>query len=488
MTPPSQYKISATSFYNYSKCHRRVYMDLYGNPEEKGEYSEFLELLWERGVQIEREIIDQIRQQRLLTVVDGKAGEETFKQTLDLMKNGAELIYQGVLVHGDVIGRPDLLERTDGSSQLGDYHYVPCDIKSGRATEDADSDEIKEHYANQMLLYAELLEKIQGHRPDTGKIIDNQGQVTVFEVDDYADDYGETRAAVHAIVYERNEPEPIIGGICKDCVWQQPCLKWAETRQDPTLLSHLGKQKYQLRERGVATIQDVSKIDIQAFLSPPYKIKGAGEVKLTQWKRRAQVWLSGKPLVYTVPKFKPAPREIFYDIEGDPTLDHVYLHGFIRRDGSESGGYKYILATHPDDEEKAARELWDYLEKLEEGSVIYHYGSYEKSKIRRLQEKYGLPADVVEKFDQLRTDLYQVIKQSSDWPLSSYSIKPIAKHLGFRWTSEDASGANSIAWYAGYRKNPKDGELLQKILTYNREDCEAMIVVKDWLQSHSPGA
>ncbi len=481
--PVSQYKISASSFYNYSKCHRRVYLDLYGNPDEKGEHSDFLELLWEQGIQVERRIVDAMREQQPIDIVEGKASAETFDKTLSLMKNSAPLIYQGVLIHQDIIGRPDLLERVDGKSGFGDYYYIPCDIKSGRATKSAEAEDIKEHYTNQVLLYAELLEKIQGRRPHVGKIIDAEGQVTVFEVGDYSDAYEETKAAIHAIVYQKDEPEPIIGSVCKECVWQKPCLKWAEDRQDLSLLSHLNKQKYQLRERGITTMEDLSRINVSEFLLPPNKIKGAGETTLIQWKRRAQVWLSGKPLVFAMPKFRQARREIFYDIEDDPSSDHVYLHGFIKREGAQKGAFQYFLANGPEEEQRAARELWSYVESLGEEDVIYHYGSYEKGKMDRLQEKYGLPAETVEKFGRLRVDLYQIVKKSSDWPLSSYGIKPIAKYLGFRWSSEDASGANSIAWYADYRENPANKELLQKILTYNREDCEAMMVVKDWLQS-----
>ena len=101
-------------------------------------------------------------------------------------------------------------------------------------------------------------------------------------------------------------------------------------------------------------------------------------------------------------------------------------------------------------------------------------------------EKYGLPAGTMEKFDRLRVDLYRLVEQSSDWPLSSYGIKSIAKFLGFGWTAADASGANSIAWYAEYSQDPEGKkDLLEKILTYNREDCEEMIVLKDWLVKNS---
>src|SRR3989338_6568208 len=113
MKNSSDYRISASSFYNLSKCHRRVYLDLYGNPDEKGEYSDFVQMLWERGVRIEREIIEKIRKERDIVSVDGPASEDLFAQTLKLMKEGAPLIYQGVLINKDHIGRPDLLEKQD---------------------------------------------------------------------------------------------------------------------------------------------------------------------------------------------------------------------------------------------------------------------------------------------------------------------------------------------------------------------------------------
>ena len=461
-------------------------MDLYGNPKERGEYSDFLQLLWERGIRIEKEVIEKIRQDRPIHVVAGKPGPETFEETLKLMKQGAPLIYQGVLVFQDKIGRPDLLEKTEGKSALGGYHYTPCDIKSGRATEEKDGDEIKSHYASQMLFYADLLETLQGRRPEEGKIIEMDGEVITFDMADYLPVYEEVKEAVHAIIYDKEEPEPLIGGVCKDCVWSKPCLKWAEDRRDPTLIFYLSKQKYALRERGVCTIEDLAGIDVQAFLQPSLKIRGAAEKTLLQWKRRAQVWLGGKPVVHTPPSLRNARREIFYDIEDDPTTDQVYLHGFIEREGGEKSAYRSFLAEEPMEERQAAEQLWAYIETLSEEDVIYHYGSYEKGKMSRLQEKFSLPESTVEKFDRLRVDLYRVIERSTDWPLSSYGIKPIAKFLGFRWTSEDASGANSIAWYTDYRKDPIANKgLLQKILTYNREDCEAMIIVKDWLNANS---
>ena len=70
-------------------------------------------------------------------------------------------------------------------------------------------------------------------------------------------------------------------------------------------------------------------------------------------------------------------------------------------------------------------------------------------------DKYGLDRDTFEKYRQSEYDLYQhLVVEYSDWPTFSYGIKHIAKFIGFRWRDVDPSGANSIAWYNDYLKNP----------------------------------
>jgi uncharacterized protein len=478
----SKYKISASSYYNLSRCQRRIYLDLYGDPKEKGEHSDFLEMLWEGGVQIEREIINNIKKEISISIVDGIAGESTFKQTVKLMKSGNPLIYQGVLIDGDKIGRPDLLEKVEGKSKFGKYCYIPCDIKSGRATTSKESGDIKSHYTNQILFYCDLLEIIQGTKPEYGNIIDPSELVTKFSIEQYLPKYEDNKTIINGIVYDKTEPELIISGFCKECVWSNSCLKLAQETEDPSMLYKLSKQKIELKKHKICKIDDLRSINVEEFLVPPKKIKGAGEKTLRQWKRRAEVWATKKPVIHTKYSFKKAKREIYYDVEDDPSLDHIYLHGYIEVINGKRGDYKSFLAVNMKDEVKAAKMLWDYIDSLDENDVIYHYGSYEKTKAKRLMEKYNLSTETMDKFDRLRADLYHIVEKCSDWPLTSYGIKSIAKYLGFQWTAEDASGANSIVWYNEYRENQEQKkDLLNKILTYNKEDCEAMIKVKEYL-------
>ena len=47
--------ITAQDLYNYTKCAHRVYLDAHGDPAERSEVGEFVRLLWEMGLQTERE-------------------------------------------------------------------------------------------------------------------------------------------------------------------------------------------------------------------------------------------------------------------------------------------------------------------------------------------------------------------------------------------------------------------------------------------------
>ena len=49
--------ITASKLYDYIKCPHRVWRDVYGPREEKGKISDFVQLLWERGIAHEERVV-----------------------------------------------------------------------------------------------------------------------------------------------------------------------------------------------------------------------------------------------------------------------------------------------------------------------------------------------------------------------------------------------------------------------------------------------
>src|SRR6266436_2710893 len=122
--------ITASDLYNFKRCPYRPYLDRNGNPEDKTETHPLIELLWEAGVQYERKVMEMLRHENEeLTFVsidpDSPASEDLAQKTIAAMQAGTDYIYQGVLIDSDLLGRPDLLVKTQGASKFGPFSYYP---------------------------------------------------------------------------------------------------------------------------------------------------------------------------------------------------------------------------------------------------------------------------------------------------------------------------------------------------------------------------
>ena len=179
-------------------------------------------------------------------------------------------------------------------------------------------------------------------------------------------------------------------------------------------------------------------------------------------------------------EFPNVRREIYFDIEDDPTRGITYLFGLLVKDRGVELPFQYLLARQPDEEEQVAREFWKFLEETED-AAFYVYSAKERSTLKHLMERYSLDESVFERYVEQEYDLYSdLVVKYSDWPTYSYGIKQIAKLIGFEWRDPDPSGANSIVWYNEYLQDQSREDILQRILEYNEDDCRAMIAVKEY--------
>ena len=78
-------------------------------------------------------------------------------------------------------------------------------------------------------------------------------------------------------------------------------------------------------------------------------------------------------------------------------------------------------------------------------------------------------------------DLYfDVVLKHTEWPTKDYSIKTLARFLGFDWRDTDPSGAASIEWFDQWVKS-SDPAIKERILQYNEDDCIATRILLDGL-------
>jgi uncharacterized protein len=180
-------------------------------------------------------------------------------------------------------------------------------------------------------------------------------------------------------------------------------------------------------------------------------------------------------------------RELHFDIEADPMRDHIYLHGFVVGDrGVAQNKFEAFVAEHPtpDTERQAFADALGFF-RASPNPMVYVYSHYERTTYRKLQRRYPdvATADEIEAlFAEERTvDLCRIVRSSTEWPTWNYSIKTLAKYLGFSWRDTNPSGAASIEWYDRFVESG-DRAVLQRILDYNEDDCRGMIALLDALR------
>ncbi|MFA5196840.1 MAG: TM0106 family RecB-like putative nuclease [Patescibacteria group bacterium] len=493
--------ITASQLYNYIVCPHRVWRDVYGPADEKIQKpNPFVQMLWDKGVQHEKNVVEGMK------VLDLSTGsrEERFEKTKQAMKDGVDWIYQGVLIHDNLLGIPDLLKK------MPDGHYIPVDVKSGMGLEGVDEEteeggRPKKHYAAQLCLYVEVLQNLGFAEENKAKVIDIHGNEIDYNLDEmmgkrtpitWWEFYQQIKYEVQKLLENREQNKPAMAGVCKLCPWYNSCKSWAKEEHDLTNIFYLGRSKRDKinEDLGIERVEDIINVDLEEVKERKSKNKqflsGVGEKTLAKIMVRADILANDKgPVVYDNITFPEVTYELFFDIEDDPTQDFVYLHGVYERN-NETVKERFLDFTAkectPKGEKEAWAGFWDYIHSLpQKDYAVYYYSPHEKTVYKKMQKLYP---DVVSKeevddfYDSPNViDLYQIVLKSTDWPLSSYGIKAIAVYLGFSWRDKDPSGANSIEWFNNYLKT-KDKKDLQRILDYNEDDCKATMVVKDGIE------
>jgi predicted RecB family nuclease len=488
--------ITASMLYDLVRCPQRLALDIFEDPARRDPVNPFVQLLWEKGHAFERETIESI--ELPFTDLKSFSGAERERLTLEAMRQGDPLIYGGRIAADDLLGDPDLLRRQGKG-------YVAGDIKSGAgeegATEETDG-RPKKHYAVQIALYTDILERLGICGGRTPFIWDVHRAEVVYELDELHgirnqatrwDIYRSYLEEARRIAGRLIEPLPALAGICKLCHWRTLCTKFLVERDDLTLIPELGRSRRDPLTAHFRTVEDLAQADLKRYIrGGKTLIPGIGPETLSKFRARAllQKKPGAKPYLKDLVNLPRTETEIFFDIETDPMRDICYLHGFVEQRGGNTTGERYLAffteTPTPEGEERAFSEAWAYLRRSRP-CAIYYYSPYERTNWRKLQKRYPHVAteEEIEMLfaDESTVDLYtDIVRPKTEWPTRDYSIKTLASFLGFKWRDTNPSGAASVEWYHRWIESG-DPEIRQRILDYNEDDCVATRVLLDGIRS-----
>ena len=477
--------------YDLVSCPHRVTMDLFADPAQRDASNPFIQLLWEKGSLFEKQVIQGLEVP--FTDLSPVAGDEKERLTLEAMQRGDSLIYSGRMQTAGLLGDPDLL-RKEGDG------YVAGDIKSGSGEEGPeDHSRPKKHYAVQLALYTDILERKGLSAGRRAFVWDVNGQEVVYDFDELQgkrnprtlwQDYQACLVEAKSIVEQAGQTLAAYSGVCKLCHWYTACTSCLVDADDLSLIPQLGRSSRDNLMSRLPTIRSLAESDPADFIvGKKTDFPGIGPASLEKFHARARLITAGelaKPYLREPVTLPAADLELFFDIEVDPMRDVCYLHGFIERRhrNNETEQFVAFFADEPtaEAERQAFAAAWCYLRERRSG-VLYYYSKYERTMYRKLRAKYPdvcSEEELEALFDPQRSvDLYyDVVLKATEWPTRDFSIKTLASYLGFAWRDSHPSGAASIEWFHRWVETG-DATIRQRILDYNEDDCRATRVLRD---------
>lgn len=417
------------------------------------------------------------------------------EQTVQAMKAGRGIITQAYLTMDRFAGKADFLVRVPGASRLGEFHYEVWDTKLSR--------KLKPYFAIQLCCYAEMLEAVQGRRPEQMAVVLGNNEKRELAVAGHFAYYRALKENFLAFHADDDAPTPDPAESSSHGDWSDLAKRLLAERDHLSQVANLRRsQVLKLEAAGITTMTALAKSDLEDI--PGMKAESFQRAKA---QARLQIASKGKDKpVYEIINHGPGAArglallppaslgDVYFDIEGFPGeeggLEYLWGSTYLNPDGSRA--FKDFWAH-----DKAAEKLafvgfieWVYARwKADPSMHIYHYSAYEVTAIRKLMGQHGVCEDMVDNLlrNHVFVDLYTVVRHGVLIGEPKYSIKNVEHIYRGKRETEVASGSDSIIVYEAWRESP-DGEtwetsaVLKSIRDYNIDDCDSTLELAEWLR------
>ncbi|QZS55232.1 TM0106 family RecB-like putative nuclease [Rhodococcus opacus] len=412
--------------------------------------------------------------------------------TVEAIRGGADVVYQGTFFDGRFLGFCDFLVR-DGDT------YAVHDTKLSRHA--------KVSALLQLAAYAEALaDNGIPTSPDVHLLLGDDSD-SAHSLGDIVPVYSARRSSLERILDEHRDEQSLAEWgdprytACGRC---DTCTPEVEQHRDLLLVAGMRTtQRSRLIAAGIGTLD--------ALAAHTGSVEGLPERTLESL--RAQAALQLRQESSGIPEFQvyapqalgglpePDDGDIFFDFEGDPLWAEngstdwglEYLFGVVEGP-ADAAVFRPFWAHDRAEERQALVDFLDYVTTRRQqypNMHIYHYAAYEKSALLRLAGRHGVGEETVDTLlrDNVLVDLYPVVRGCLRIGERSYSIKKLEPlYMPEQPRDGDVTNAAaSVVAYADYcdhRDNGREDEaraLLQGIADYNEYDCDSTLRLRDWL-------
>lgn len=439
-------------------------------------------------------------------------------RTVELLRDGPDVLYQAGFFDGRFVGWADFLVRTADGWQV-------VDAKLARNAAVV--------AVLQLAAYADQLERAGVTLAPTVRLVLGDGSSTEHRLADVVPVYRQRRARLQALLDgHRLDDGPVVWGdqrfnACGRC---DVCAPEAAAARDLLLVAGVfAGQREKLQAAGIRTIDElaagdgpvpgmsdgsVRRLRLQARLqvAQEHGAVGVGLPEGAGVERGIAVALVDPDgVAATLPP--PDPGDIFFDFEGDPLWYDAaaagsdawgleYLFGVVELP-SEPGAepvFRPFWAHSRAEEREALVAFLDYLDRRRAehpGMHVYHYAPYERVALLRLAGRHGVGEAAVDALlrEGVLVDLYASVRAGVRTGQPSYSLKQLEPlYMPEHRTGEVTTAAASIVEYAEAVAARDAGRLdewrarVEEIGRYNEYDCLSTLGLRDWLLAHLAAA
>lgn len=456
MSPPAI--ITEEIFHAYLKCKYKAYLKLQGT---LGEVSEYERLLTRIDVEYRKTAGRELRRTQ-----DKAAIAENPLSLSDTIQSGKELILNASMNTDEASCHLDALYRTSKIEAAVPQVYSPILFTPHeRVTAD---DRLRLAFA------ASVLSRVQGTQPDSGRIIHGPNfKVSKIALPRLIASVRGGVGQIHALQQSVTPPPLVLNRHCSECEFRWSCRALAIDKDDLSLLRGLNaKEIVGLNQRGIFTVTQYS------HTFRPARMRHVAEKAFRKHDASLQALAIREKKVYVAQR-KPildGKVRIYLDVEALPDPDRYYLIGLLIVQSDSNRRMNSFWADRASDEPA----MWDaFLRAIAEAGddfVIFHYGSYESRFLRRMAKLHGGDAALIERIESRSVNALSLIYGRVFFPTYANDLKSIAGFLGFKWSSPDASGLQSMVWRTEWEATGRE-DVKQRLVTYNQEDCSALETV-----------
>ena len=405
-----QSKITRDILESYLNCKTKGCLKLSGESGTKSDY----EAMTVAASQASRETA---LAKLVLRFGDGGACRG-IRVTSAILKQGTPLLVD-VELEDDVMSiRFDALKRADGASTLGDHHYLPVLHNPG--------DKVGQPRKLLLAVLGLGLASVQGLRPSVGLIaLGREARLRKLRLD--AKLYQQAEQVLNDVTRLQEKSEPprlMLNRHCQICEYSQRCRTAAVEKDDLSLLGDVGeKELRRYNRKGIFTVTQLS-----CTFRPRKKGKRVKRQGTTRYAALHALAIREKKVhVYGTPDLPRKPVRLFFDAEGVEGGRFMYLLGVLVVDGEGQKMHSF-WADGAEQEEQMFDAFLDLLGGYQD-FAMFHYGSYEKTLLRRIR-KVVKRKDLVDRAINNAVNVLSAIHAHVYFPSFSNGLKDVGQIPG----------------------------------------------------------